>query len=269
MASTPPAAPAAPSEGAPSSSVETLPGGTIRVAPPAPQTGPDAPGTEGATPAGTEGPALPEGYDSWEAYGRDVAAGKVTPPEAKAPEEKPAEDKPLDLPPELAAKLTPYNTEVETTGTLSDESVTKAAQEFGVTEDMVRQYLAGAQASGASAVQPFHEQAGGADGYKAFQEWSVTGMTAAEQTALNKAYKGDNPEAALALQKTFVDRWKAEGNGPAPRDLTSNGGSAQGGNATDAYANWAQVQVDMNNPLYSTDSAFRSKVEEKLGRSQL
>jgi hypothetical protein len=35
----------------------------------------------------------------------------------------------------------------------------------------------------------------------------------------------------------------------------------------DTYGSWAEVTVDMSNPLYKRDPAFRAKVEAKMARS--
>lgn len=259
---------------APAASLTDLGGGGLRFTPDGDPAGQAAREAEAAgvkspelAPAEDTGPKLPEGYETWEAYGKAVAEGKVeAPAKAKEGEEAPADDtKAGDLPPELQAKLAPYDAELTEKGELSPESITKAATEFGVSEDMVKQYLAGAQAERASAVAPFHEQAGGAEGYGKFQAWAAEGMTAAEQAELNAAYEAGGP-AALALQQKYVDRWKAEGNGPAPLDLTreTKGGA---GSEEQGYASLAEQKRDQADPRYASDPAFRGKVEQKIGRT--
>lgn len=252
----PPAAP----EG--SGGLENLPGGVQRYTPPVQETGAEAPKEQAA-------PGLPEGYSSWEQYGQDVLSGKVTPPAPAKQEEAPqGQQEAPQISPELAAKFEPFNAEFTETGTLSDESVAKAAADFGVTEDMVRQYLAGASNTTSATTAQFHSQTGGAEGYAEFQAWSVDGMTKAEQDSLNAAYKGGNVEAALALQQKFVDRWTAEGNGPPARDLTRN--SPNNGPAEDVkgYASLAEQKRDQADPRYATDEAFRQRVYAKIANSK-
>lgn len=267
-----------------SSSIQQLSGGVTRVTPdgnPEGQAAANAAAAGGAQQEGNQqqepqkDPALPEGYDSWEAYGKAVAEGKATPPAKQ--EEGQQEQKGVegDLSPELQAKLEPFTAEIQKDGKLSDASIKKAAAEFGVDEALVRNYAdmaaqlnAQAPAQAAAQVAPFHEQTGGAEGYKAFQEWSVSGMNEAEQKALNDAYSSGNTQAALALQQQFVDRWKSEGNGPAARDVTRQGNQNQQPSG-DAYESWEQVRKDMAKPEYERDPAFRKKVEDKLGRSAL
>lgn len=264
-----------------SSAVTDLGGGGMRFTPdgdPAGQAAREAAasgvGSPELAPAEDTGPKLPEGYETWEAYGKAVAAGTAKPEgegkvEAPAKEEpakgEPEAKDPAELPPELQAKLAPYDAELTEKGELSPESITKAAAEFGVTEEMVKQYIAGAQAQTTAVVAPFHEQTGGADAYREFQQWSAEGMTAAEQAELNTAYEQGGP-AALALQQKYVDRWKAEGNGPAPLDLTRET-KAGGGSDEAGYASLAEQKRDQADPRYAQDPAFRSKVEQKIGRT--
>lgn len=262
-----------------SPSVEHLSGGVTRVTPsgdPEEQARKEAQAAGGTAPELKEGEGeeqqLPEGYESWEAYGKDVAAGKVQAPEAKVAEgeeEPKAQEGEEEKPTELQTKIEPFEKEFQETGTLSDESVTKAAEAFGVTEDMVRQYIEGGTLAAQAAVAPFHEQTGGAEQYRAFQEWSVEGMTEAEQKELNEAY-AQGGSAALALQQKFVDRWKEQGGGPPPKDLTREGDPGKGSSAAgDAYESWEQVKADMRKPEYDRDPAFRQKVQDKIARSTI
>lgn len=257
-----------PNAPAPSASVEQLQGGGLRVTPsgdPQEQQAKEAQAAGGTAPELKEGeaeaPKLPEGYESWETYGKDVASGKVKPAEAGPA----AKEEPKGGPTKFETKLAPYNAEFQEKGALSDESVTKAAADFGVSEDMVRQYIAGGLAEATAAQAPFFEQTGGEANYREFQTWASEGMTEAEQAELNEAYEKGGP-GALAAQQKFVDRWKAEGNGKAPQDLTREGKSGAGSDG-DLYESWAQVKADMGNPLYDSDSAFRQKVSEKIARS--
>jgi hypothetical protein len=229
-----------------------------------------------APPAAERPEGLPEGYDSYEAFSKAVLDGTYKPGEAPAPADGEA--------PEVAAndpRLAPYTTELTENGSLSDESVAKAAAEFGVSEDMVRAYVKGltteADSSTAelnAAASELASLAGGREGYADFTKWAEEGgMTPEQTTVYNKALDGDK-DVAKALLATHVANWKAAGFGPAPTDLTQGqgGGAPLGGDAAGGYESWAQVKVDMNDPRYTgtggkQDPAFIKAVEAKLGRS--
>jgi hypothetical protein len=119
--------------------------------------------------------------------------------------------------------MEPYTAEFTEKGELSEESIAKAATEFGVSQDMVRQYLAGAQATQAAQRSPPSTSRQAAPRTtRTSRQWSATGMTEAEQTELNEAYAAGNPEAALALQTDL--RGSLEGGGQrAGSQRTSRG----------------------------------------------
>lgn len=254
---------------APGAQVEQLAGGVTRFTPsgdPEEQARVEAAASGVDSPELKEGQVeeakLPEGYDSWETYGKDVAAGKVKAPEA-APKEG-AETPPAN--PELDAKMAPFTEEFEKNGTLSDESKAKAAEAFNVPVEAVDAYLKGLQSEVTSAQAPFFEQTGGEDGYKQFQEWSVEGMTEAEQAELNEAYTKGGP-GALAVQEKFVQRWKAEGNGKPPEDLTRGAKGAGPGSEGDTFRSFNEQRRAQADPRYSTDPDYRKDVEDKIARS--
>lgn len=221
--------------------------------------------------------ALPEGFDSWEAYGKAVAKGEVKAPTAKEEPNAEAEQAAIDpelkaeidkLPEAVREKATPLFKEFADTGTLTPESKRAAAEAFGVTEEMVDLYMAGAKTSQEGALAPMYEAAGGKEAYKEFSEWAQTGMTPEEQAEFN-AELDKGPEAAKAMIAKGVALWKEQGGGAPARDVTLGKAHKGAGDNADVYASKAEMQADMNNPKYSKDPAFRKRVEQKLGRSNI
>lgn len=235
---------------------------------------------EGARPEG-----LPEGFDSWEAYGKDAAkkaaaAGKAA-EEAKAKEGE-SEKKAPEGVDQADPRLEPYTAELTEKGALAPESVGKAAAEFlgednpanrAIVENYVEMMLAQANAPNPM-VGEFYGIAGSPENYSEFSKWAEEGGISAEKLAsYNKALDTD-PVAAKELLKGYVSEWKATGAGTPARDITSEGGGQGNSAAGDTYASWAQVTKDMNDARYTgvggkRDPAFIKGVEDKLGRSKL
>lgn len=208
------------------------------------------------------------------------------PGEEKAPEEKPeAKDGDYDfkgtpfegMTPEFQASVTPFVKAFDEAGTLSDEQISEAAKATGFSEGMVRQWMEGVKAQntvGAAEVAlnnaPVFEAVGGAEEFAAFQKWSTEpgNLSEAEEAGVNALLKTD-PAAAAALMGPLVDRWKAAGGGKPAADLAGKGseGGPSGAEGVQPYETWAQVQVDMNDPRYANDAAFRSGVERRLAVS--
>lgn len=216
---------------------------------------------------------LPEGFDSWEAFGKaQLEAQQNKAPEENKPEELTAEQKAQaeealqGFPEESRAKAQPFIEEAARTGTLSDESVKAAAKEFGVSEAVVRQYLGNAQDQAQmDVVTPIMEQIGGQEVWQGFSEWAEANYTAEQKAEFNKGLEADPTKTVSEAVKA----WKEAGNGPAPRDITrgernqtSTAAQVQG------YASTAEMQRDMSNPLYAKDPAFRAKVEAKVAASE-
>jgi len=248
------------------------------------------PAANQATPAApaSERPAgLPEGHDSWEAYAKALetanAAGKAVEPPAKEgaadKDTKEGEDKPayvrpaeiqaqIDTLPEASReKAAPFFDEVVQTGALSDASVKAAAEQFGVTEDMVRDYVAGgkarAEAQTAAAVAPFYEAAGGKEVYDQFVQWAITGGFTPAQMADFDA-KLNTPNGVNEVRKA-VDAWKASGNGPSARDITRTSRAPDAPTQTDGFKSQQEMLDAMADPRYRKgDAAYIKEVERKV-----
>ena len=217
---------------------------------------------------------LPEGFDSWEAYGqdrlakdapKDTTTGKDTP--ALTADQKAEADEALkDLPEANREKARPMFEEFARTGDLSDATVKTAAETFGVTEDMVRLYVAGAKGESAQSAEAAVTAAGtDMATFQQFQTWANEGgMDQAQLDAFNAGLQKDS----AGTIKEAIAAWTEAGNGPGARDITrgERGAPAQNGAAgAQPYASTAEMQRDMGNPKYDKDPAFRAKVEARVG----
>lgn len=224
------------------------------------------------TPEAARPEGLPEGFNSWEEFGKaqleaqqnkPVDEGK---PEELTPEQKAQADEALQgFPEESRAKAQPFIEEAARTGTLSDESVKAAAKEFGVSEAVVRQYLGNAQAQAQTdVVTPIMQEIGGVEVWQGFSEWAEANYTAEQKAEFNKGLETDPTKTVSEAVKA----WKEAGNGPAPRDITrGERNQTTTSQQVQGYASTAEMQRDMANPLYAKDPAFRAKVEAKVAAS--
>lgn len=227
----------------------------------------------------TERPeGLPEGFDTWEAFGK----AQLDAQQKEAPKE-PAEDAPKDegapeLSPELKAELdklpetvrdkaAPLFQEFETTGTLTPESRKAAAEAFGVTEEMVDVYVAGYGAKTEEVAQPFYEAAGGKEVFNEFRAWAEAGGLTPEEQAEFNARLDKGPEEAKKVIAEAIDLWKAEGNGKPPRDITRDQPSKDASADTGGFTDKDQMLQAMRDPRYSKDASYRAGVDAKIAKS--
>jgi hypothetical protein len=219
----------------------------------------------------TERPSwLPEKFTSPEDMAKAYAELEAKQGGQKAPEEKPQdapkENQEGDAEKALADKglnLDDFSQEFSQTGNLSPESYEKLGK-AGYPKTIVDQYIAGQQAIATAYEAEIKSAAGGAEKWDQVAEWAASSLTDAEKVAYNAAIDSRNPEqaklAVAGLTAKFDAANPTEGNQVFGRFSSAVG---------DRYESVAQVTADMANPLYKADPAFRKKVQEKIGRSDV
>lgn len=233
-----------------------------------PPAGDDAGGDAGDDPAPADRPEwLPEKFktpeDMAKAYaeleakqGAKKADGEDQSPTADSEDaaRKTVEDAGLNFE-ELAAD---YETNG---GKLSDDAYAKL-EESGIPRDVVDSYIAGQVAIVDNLRNAAFSVAGGEENYTSMIDWAKANMKPAEIDAFNKAVEGNDVNAIQFAVSGLKARYEAV-NGTDPK-LVGGGNSPTTG---DVYESWAQVKEAMRDPRYAKDPAYRSKVEQKLGRS--
>lgn len=156
-----------------------------------------------------------------------------------------------------------FSQEFYENGSLSDASYEKL-QEAGIPREVVDQYIAGQQAIAARMESEVKALVGGDEGFQELATWATENISDEELAAYNRAVNsGDIGQAKLAVAGLYQKFQEARPN--EPKLLQSSGGRP----SADTYESIAQLQEDMSNPKYKTDPAFRKKVQEKLGRSDI
>ena len=227
---------------------------------------------------------LPEKFSSAEAMAASykeleakLSGGNNSPPTAAAPV-PPASttattpSDPLAIPPtdatavvqQAGLNMAELNQEFASAGTLSEASYTKLAA-VGFDKATVDNYVAGQQALMAQfqnevmSVTP-----GGADKYGEMITWAKINMTEAQVSAYNTAVSsGNKDQAKLAVAGLGASFTAAVG-----REPSLQGGRTSGG-VTDVFESLAQMKVAMADKRYKSDHAYRSAVQQKLGRSSI
>lgn len=168
---------------------------------------------------------------------------------------------------ELASKgldLADFSAEFGKTGALAPESYDKL-EKAGYPKAIVDQYIAGQQALAANYQNEVKSAAGGVEQFDEVATWAAENLTEAEKLAYNAAVdSGDVAKAKLAVAG-ITQRFQAVRPTEGKLLAGGNGPSSSG----DAYESLAQMQADMAKPEYKADPAFRKKVADKIGRSNI
>lgn len=201
----------------------------------------------------------------------ELEKSKSKPPEPPKVEPKaddktpPAEDAANKAVADAGLDMTSLSAEYAESGELSKESYDKLAK-AGIPNDMVDNYIEGQLAK----VEVMRTQAytitEGSEGYTAMVDWAKANATPEEIKAYNIAVNSNIP---TIREYAIKDMWTKYGNdsGNTGKDLITGKVNTKVG--SNAYQSRAEMMVDMNDPKYKTDPAFRAKVSEKLGRSNI
>ncbi|MER9646790.1 hypothetical protein [Mesorhizobium sp. M0199] len=198
---------------------------------------------------------------------KKVGAPKEEPkPEDKAKEDADKakdEKKPEGEPKKASEVVASLNERFAANGKLDDADYA-AAEAIGHDRATVDQFIAGQQALAEMATQRITSAAGGKESMDRMFAWASTSIPAAEIDTFNKAFEGADVNAAVIAMEQLKAKYETA-NG---KDPTLIGGKPSG-SSVDAYASWAEVTQDMSDPRYEKDPAFRTKVQNKLGRSNI
>lgn len=228
-----------------------------------PETGPEVPIEEASQDNQDRPEWLPEKFKSAE----DMAKS-YTELEKKFSsgnkEEAPAEpEASTEEPPTTSNnELTKFSDEFAAKGELSEDSFSEL-EKMGYPKEMVDTYLAGVKSSETADVNAVMDIVGGDEGYNDLTGWAKDNMPTKELELYNSMVAGSTDNAKMAVEWLMSKRESAEGSEP---NLVQ--GKPQG-ITRDAFRSTAEVVEAMKDPRYKKDSAYRSDVEAKIGRSNI
>lgn len=240
-------------------------------------TGPTAPAPQQGAPAAdnSQRPTwLPEKFDSpeklAEAYtnlekefsrrNQQQQPAPQPPPDVRAPN-GPEGDEGADIAAFQAALADMVKYKL--TGEEAPDELYEAFAKSGLPPEFLGQLVEGQAALVKQVQSAIYEQVGGEDAYKSMMEWGLTNLNDAERDAFDAALTRSEQDAFMAVQSLAARYQNAVGRNP---NLIRSDGL---GGSVDAYESIAQMKVDMKDPRYKTDPAFRAKVEAKIARSSV
>jgi len=199
------------------------------------------------------------GVYNWEGHAKEAEfnANRGKPADPKAA----ATAKPGDPVPGLDLK--PFHDEYQQLGSLTEESY-GLLEKQGLSRAVVDDYISGLKATSDIHEAGMYDSVGGEENYKKMVAWSETNLTDEEKGVFNAEIftPGAGADAALAgLYARFQNDVGTDSN-----YIEGGGGGDAGG---DAYESNEQLMVDMRNPKYQQDEAFRAEVRAKLARSNI
>lgn len=148
-------------------------------------------------------------------------------------------------------------------GALSEDAYA-ALEAAGIPKNLVDNYIAGLEAQQTMLQSEVYQTVGGEEVYNEMISWAGENLDDASIDAFNATLEGGNP-AQIKLAIAGLRAQYTEANGREPSRTLSGTASAGSG----VYESTAEMMKDMADPRYKEDAAFRQRVQEKLGRSNI
>ncbi len=205
---------------------------------------------------------LPEKFSSPEEMAKSYASleAKLSEPNEEAPEAEEAKEAVENAGLDFDALSDEYYAQ----GSLSDEAYETLAK-AGIPEDIVNQYISATEQAKDASRNEVMNSVGGEEEYNSMLDWASENLSDAEIDSFNNAVSSEDFDTInLAVKGLSAMRGNSTGMEPK-RNLSGSVGSDAGG----VYNSVAEMMTDMNDPRYAKDPAFRSKVENKLSRSNI
>ena len=158
-----------------------------------------------------------------------------------------------------AGQLDKFYQEYADKGELSNTSYDELAN-IGLTKDVVDAYISGQQAMAEQKANSIMSTVGGKEQYTEMVNWASKNLAPEEIKAFNNTIdNGSLEQAQLAIAGVQA---KYSQNNNEPNLFSGNKAEANIG-----YRSVGEMLADINDPRYTTDSAFRADVENKVKHS--
>ena len=155
-----------------------------------------------------------------------------------------------------------FQEEYNNTGTLSKEAL-EALSEAGINEDVASTWISGQEALRDQNIETVHSNVGGEQNYNNMLEWANDSLQSWEVEAFNKQLENLDANTQFAVAGQYARYQNSEGIPPA---LMSG---EVGEDVAPRYESLAQVTSAMSDPKYTSDPAYRARVAQRLGNSNV
>jgi len=155
-----------------------------------------------------------------------------------------------------------FQEEYNNTGTLSKEAL-DALSEAGISEDVASTWISGQEALRDQTIDTVHSNVGGEQNYNEMLEWADSNLQPWEVEAFNKQLENLDANTHFAVAGLYARYQNSEGVPPA---LLSG---EIGQDIAPRYESLAQLTSAMSDPKYNSDPAYRARVAQRLGNSNV
>ena len=155
-----------------------------------------------------------------------------------------------------------FQNEYNSTGTLSKEALDTLSAE-GISEEVVSTWISGQEALRDQNIDTVFSSVGGEQNYNNMLEWANDNLQPWEVESFNNQIESLDANTQLAVTGLYARYQNSEGIPPA---LLSG---EVGQDIAPRYESLAQLTSAMSDPKYANDPAYRARVVQRLGNSNV
>ena len=155
-----------------------------------------------------------------------------------------------------------FQNEYNSTGTLSKEALDTLSAE-GISEEVVSTWISGQEALRDQNIDTVFSSVGGEQNYNNMLEWANDNLQPWEVEAFNNQIESLDANTQLAVTGLYARYQNSEG---LPPSLLSG---EVGQDIAPRYESLAQLTSAMSDPKYANDPAYRARVVQRLGNSNV
>lgn len=183
-------------------------------------------------------------------------------PEAPAEEAKPeAAARPTD------ADYARWTNEVNSTGQISEETRAEIRNKAGFSDAMINDFLSAQQAKRKEAFVKAAEIVGGGQKLSQVLRWASTAYSGEQLAALQSGLAGPSSELTLRGLSAAYDAAHASAEPKTKAAGAVTPATAQASRTLPGYKSMQEYRMDMSNPRFKRDDAFRRAVEERASKT--
>ena len=188
---------------------------------------------------------------------------RIPTPEVK--DETPPQDAPTAR--VTDADYAKWQTEVATTGTLADATREEIKAKTGFNDTMVNDYLSAQQAKRRQAFTNAAEVVGGGDKLSKILRWAANNFAGEQLQGLQAGLAGTNSELTLRGLAAAYEQANPNAEPTREKQQAVGQGTANAAMQLPGYKSMDEYRMDMSNPRFKRDDAFRKAVETRAART--
>jgi len=156
--------------------------------------------------------------------------------------------------------------EIATTGELMDNTMSEIKSKTGLSEEMIKDFVAGQKAKMRESYGNSAKVVGGKENLQSMLKWASENLSEQERYAINYGFanKAMRETTLRGLQARYTD---STANSPKAKEPAKMTGKVNVGSTTSGlmpYATKREFAADRSNPRFSIEPAFRNAVEERM-----